>query len=70
MKKIVIPQWLRDESPICADFCELINYALEEKPNMSLQEFAEDLNNSNLELSYERIQQAEARQFSGVEKHQ
>ena len=61
--KIVIPEWLRREIPPTAGFCELINFALEGNPNMSLAAFAEQLSKSNVEQSFKRIQRAEKRQF-------
>ena len=61
--KIVIPEWLKRESPTTASFCELINVVLENNPNMPLAAFAEQLSESNVEQSFERIQRAEKRQF-------
>lgn len=61
--KIVIPKWLRTESPICAGFCDLVNAALEEKPNLTLADFAQSLSETNMEMSMERIQKVERKQF-------
>ena len=69
MEKIVIPLWLKRESPITAGFCGLINDALENSPNMSLAQFAEQLSVANVEESIKRIQRAENKQF-GTEESQ
>ena len=61
--KIVIPWWLKDESPTVAGFCELINDTLQICPNMSLAEFAEQIHKANVEDTYKRVQGAEKRQF-------
>ena len=66
--KIVIPQWLRDESPMCAGFCDVINAALEENPEMSLAEFAANLSQANIEDSLMRLKKAEQKQFANAEK--
>lgn len=68
MKKIVIPKWLREESPVCAGFCEVINAALEENEKMSLLEFAEALSEANKEKSLERLERAERKQFGREER--
>ena len=64
MTKIVIPKWLREENPICAGFCDIVNSALEANPNMSLAEFASELSKVNVEGSMERLERAERKQFS------
>lgn len=66
--KIVIPYWMRQESPICAGFCDVINEALEENPEMSLAEFAANLSQVNIEGSLERLEKAEKQQFGDAEK--
>ena len=64
--RIVIPQWLKREQPICAGFCEMINETLQDTPNISLAEFAEQLSATNIEESYKRLQAAEKKQFGDI----
>ena len=63
--RIVIPQWLKREQPVCAGFCEMINDTLQNTPDISLAEFAEQLSEANIEESYKRIRAAEEKQFGG-----
>ena len=63
--RIVIPQWLKREQPVCAGFCEMINDTLQTNPDISLAEFAEQLSAANIEESYKRIRAAEEKQFGG-----
>jgi hypothetical protein len=65
MSKIAIPRWLKEENPITAGFCELINECLDYNPKMSLADFATLLSETNIERSMQRIQKAEEKQFSG-----
>ncbi len=67
MGKIMIPQWLREARPMTAGFCDMINEALEKRPNLSLAEFAEQLDAVNKENTLKLIQAAERRQFGGDE---
>lgn len=72
VEQIMIPQWMRDETPTCAGFCEIVNLALLENPKMTLAEFARELDKGNKEKTLERIELAEAQQFGttkdGAEK--
>lgn len=68
--KIVIPNWLRKESPITAGFCELINSALIDNPKMSLADFAQNLSEVNVENTIERMKKAEEKQFGGNKQWQ
>lgn len=52
-RKITITERLIRENPIIAGFCDIINQAIEENPNMSLAEFAYEIDKSNKE--YEEI---------------
>ena len=65
--RIIIPNFLRRETPILAGVCDMINVALEENPNMSLEEFAKELSAVNQEKARERLEKAIERQFRGVE---
>ena len=72
VEQITIPQWMRDETPTCAGFCEIVNLALLENPKMTLAEFARELDKGNKEKTLERIELAEAQQLGttkdGAEK--
>lgn len=61
--RIVVPEWMREETPLVAQFCELVNYALEGNPDMSLATFAEILHGENVRVSLERLEAIEAKQF-------
>ena len=65
-----IPNWMKKDAPMCAEFCELINAALENNPNMSLAAFAEQLSQANVEKTYERLLKAEKEQLYGGERHE
>jgi hypothetical protein len=64
--QIVIPAWLRDEKPMTASFCELVNSALTENPKMSLEEFALQLSEVNVRESLKRVLNEEKKQFGGM----
>jgi hypothetical protein len=64
--KILIPEWLKKENPICAGFCEMINEALQNRPNMSLAEFAEQLHEENVSESYRRLQAVVNKQLEDI----
>ena len=64
---IVVPGWMKEETPIVASFCELVNFALEDNPDMTLAEFAEKLNDANMSAALERLEAVEKRQFQGKE---
>ena len=61
--KIVIPGWLRKDSPITAGFCDLINSALMDNPKLSLEEFAQGISQANVEATIERLEKVEEKQF-------
>ena len=63
--QIVIPRWLKEENPMTAGFCELINETLKKCPKMSLEEFAGEISKANVEDSFRRIQRIERAQFGG-----
>ena len=69
MEKIVIPNFLREETPILAGVCDVINSALEENPEMSLKEFAKAISEANQEKARERLEKAIERQFMGESKN-
>lgn len=69
MEKIVIPNFLREETPILAGVCDVINVALEQNPEMSLKEFAKAISEANQEKARERLEQAIERQFMGESKN-
>lgn len=60
---ILVPGWMKEETPIVASFCELVNFALEDNPDMTLAEFAEKLNAANISAALERLEAVEERQF-------
>lgn len=62
---IKIPAWLKRDTPMCAGFCEIINFALESNPNMTLAEFAAQLSQANIEKAYEILLTAEREQIYG-----
>lgn len=64
--KIIIPVWLEEGNPQSAKWCEVINDALQKRPNMSLAQFAEGIDRTVKETSLKRVQEAEKRQFDGV----
>ena len=66
MKQIKIYEWQRKETPLCAGFCEMVNEALRDNPNMSLAEFAEELDAANKRATFERLIKAERRQLCEV----
>lgn len=61
--KIVIPNWMKREEPSKADFCDLVNYALEGNPTMTLEEFAQLISQRNVERTIERMERVEEKQF-------
>ena len=61
--RIIVPGWMKEETPIVASFCELVNFALEDNPRMTLAEFAEKLNDANISATLERLEAVEERQF-------
>ncbi len=69
MEKIVIPNFLREETPILAGVCDVINVALEQNPEMSLKEFAKAISEANQEKARERLEKAIERQFMGEGKN-
>lgn len=71
MKKqaIVIPNFMRDECPILAGVCDVINAALEKNPEMSLKEFAKAISEANQEKARERLEKAIERQFKEESKN-
>ncbi len=64
--KITIPDWLKSKNPVTAEFCEIINEALKNRPNMSLAEFAEQIDKVHKERALQRLQDAEAAQFGAI----
>ena len=64
--RIIIPQWFKQATPICASFCEMINDTLRNTPDMSLSEFASILNDVMMEKSYNRLVAVEREQFKEI----
>lgn len=60
---ISISEEMKVKRPTTAAFCELINYALEKCPDMTLAEFAAEIENGHKEERLERIIAAEKKQF-------
>ena len=61
--KVTIPQWMQDEYGTTAGLCEYINDMLKNNPNMSLKDFAGELNETIAQLTLERVKTAEKKQF-------
>lgn len=61
--RILLPSWMKEERPLTAQFCELVNFALESDPDMSLAAFAEQLNEVNMEEARNRLQAIIEKQF-------
>ena len=61
--RISVPEWMKQETPVTAQFCELVNFALETNPTMSLAAFAEILHEENVRATVERLEAVEAKQF-------
>lgn len=64
-EKISIPAWLEDEVPVYAEFCKMINAALEHRPNISLAEFAGAVDMNIKKTAYERIKAVIQAQLDG-----
>ena len=60
---ISVLQWQKEKTPITAEFCEMINEALNNNPSMTLREFAELLDEENKRASVERLERIEQEQF-------
>ena len=65
-ERIVIPQWFKQATPICAGFCEMINDILQGRPDIKLSEFASILNDVMMEKSYNRLVAVEREQFKEI----
>lgn len=63
--KIVIPEWLEKSDEKLTDFCECINQLLEACPDMTLAEFARDLDFGIKQQTLKRVRLAEGKQFGG-----
>ena len=66
--QINVPDWMRREEPVKAALCDLINADLAGCPHRTLEEFARLLNSSNIESTYQRIQEAVREQLYGQEE--
>ena len=64
---ISISEEFKTTNPKVAEFCGIINQALEEKPDMTLAEFAGVIERVHYEQRLERITNAIKKQF-GVEE--
>lgn len=62
-KAIGIPQWLKEEQRGVATLVETINAELQRNPNMSLAEFAKNLDKVFVEESFQRIHRFIQSQF-------
>lgn len=67
MTKIVIPNWLKKEEPVSAGFCDLVNFALDGNPTMTLEEFAQLLSETNVKRTIKRMERSEEKQFKESE---
>ena len=52
---IRIPAHMRRTQPHCAEFCDVINEALRESPQMTLAEFAWFIDEANVEGERQRL---------------
>ena len=67
MSAITVYAWMKEETPLAANFCELVNDALQMNPNMSLAQFASVLDGANKENALARVRAAEQQQFEPKE---
>lgn len=65
MERIEVPNWMKEEAPVNAYVCELVNTALAHNPKMTLAEFATMLDMANKQWSYERMTEIVQKQFEG-----
>ena len=65
MEIVTIPQWIKEKAPISAGFCEIINDALKRNPNMTLAEFASEVNRGNITATERYLEEVERKQFGG-----
>ena len=63
---ISIPEWLRADNPMKAQFCELVNFALEVAPHMSLAKFASLLDEALKEEALMKLEADVERQLKEV----
>lgn len=63
MNRISVSEEMKMKTPALAGFCELINYALSGRPDMTLAEFAGVIESVHREERYERLVAAERKQF-------
>ena len=66
--QITISKWLKEENPVIAGFCQMINDALKDRPNLSLAEFAEQIDKVNKEYDLKRLQAIEKAQLEEIFK--
>lgn len=66
MNRISVSEEMKMKTPALAGFCELINYALSGRPDMTLAEFAGVIESVHREDRLARLEEAERKQF-GVE---
>ena len=64
--KITITERFIRENPVCARFCKIINIALEKNPNISLAEFAEQIDKGNKEYEEIRLRTIIDRQLKEI----
>ena len=63
---IVIPKLFKDLLPINAEFCQLINDALWYRPDMSLKEFAQQINEVVTHKSVKLLMEIERCQLNEI----
>lgn len=64
MDKILITAHMRQCTPITAQFCTLINDVLRDRPDITLAEFAQILDEGNKENESKRLQAIVRRQLA------
>lgn len=60
---IQVTELMRKENPITSGVCDLINEKLKICPNMSLADFAKQIDEANKERAKKRLLEAERKQF-------
>lgn len=63
---IQVTELMRKENPITSGVCDLINETLKICPNMSLADFARQIDESNKERAKKRLLEAEKKQLGDL----
>ena len=60
---ITVTELMRRETPFTAAICDLINETLKNRPNITLADFARQIDEANKERAKKRLLDAERKQF-------